>query len=302
MGGSIDVKSEKGKGTTFIIHLGFNILDENEYRYLQNSSKENIENIDLTGRKVLLVEDHPINAEIAKKVLEKKNMVVFKAEDGQIGLDKFISSNEGFFDIILMDIRMPKLNGIEATKAIRSLEREDAKTIPIIAMTANAYEKDIEECLNAGMNEHLSKPINPDYLYKIISKYITGEPNKVKQKILIVDDVMLNADILKVTLENDYDVILTRNGVEALNELSKYPDIIAVITDIQMPEMDGIELIKNIRANHQYDHLAILANTQYGDTNQAEYLLSIGADDFIYKPTSARITVSRLNNILSKYK
>ena len=126
----------------------------------------------LEGKKVLLCEDHPLNTLVATKLLEKVGVTVVTAENGLIGVNKFAESQENEFDAILMDIRMPIMDGLEATTKIRALNRQDAKAIPIIAMTANAFAEDRSLSKSAGMNEHLSKPIEPQLLYKTLSDYI----------------------------------------------------------------------------------------------------------------------------------
>ena len=120
------------------------------------------------GKHILLCEDHPLNQEIAKTLLSEKQVIVSIAADGKIGVDMFKESSPGFYDAVLMDIRMPVMNGYEATRAIRALKRADAATVPIIAMTADALTDDIQKCLDAGMNDHLSKPIDPDYMYSVL--------------------------------------------------------------------------------------------------------------------------------------
>ena len=119
-----------------------------------------------------MVEDHPLNAQIAQKLLEKKQMQVTYAENGKIAVEKFKASGLHDFDAILMDIRMPEMSGLDATKAIRALKRADAKTVPIIAMSANAYQEDIQKSLAAGMNAHLAKPIEPEKMYGAIAKQL----------------------------------------------------------------------------------------------------------------------------------
>ena len=108
----------------------------------------------------MLVEDNEINIEITRNILIHKNFMVDIAENGKAGVEQFLKHEPGYYDVILMDIRMPVMDGLEATKAIRELEREDAKKIPIIAMTANAFEEDRKACLDAGMDEHIGKPID----------------------------------------------------------------------------------------------------------------------------------------------
>lgn len=126
--------------------------------------------IDMTGRKILLCEDNSLNSEIAVALLKDKGMSVTVAENVKVGLDEFSNSEEGEYDAVLMDIRMPVMDGIEAAEAIRSLDRPDAGTVPIIAMSADAFADDILRCENAGMNGHIAKPVNPDILYQTLSK------------------------------------------------------------------------------------------------------------------------------------
>nr|MCR5044944.1 response regulator [Treponema sp.] len=129
------------------------------------------EDISLSGMNVLLAEDNIINAEIASEVLKDAGATVEAAEDGKVALELFQKSEANHFQAILMDLRMPNMNGFEATKAIRALDRDDAKTIPIIAMTADAFAEDVQKCLAAGMNGHLAKPIDIDLLKKTLVKY-----------------------------------------------------------------------------------------------------------------------------------
>ena len=129
-------------------------------------------NIRLNGRHVLLAEDMQINAEIMKQVLKLKEISVDTAENGTRAVELFEKSDIGYYDAILMDIRMPKMNGLEATEAIRAMDREDAKRVPVIALTANAFDEDVKQSLEAGMNAHLSKPVEPDALFDTLSRLV----------------------------------------------------------------------------------------------------------------------------------
>ena len=127
---------------------------------------------DLTGRHILLAEDMEINADIMKEVLSMRDMIVDHGENGQIVVDMFNKSEENYYDAILMDVRMPVMDGLEATSTIRALDRADAKSVPIIAMTANAFDEDVERSLQAGMNAHLSKPVEPEHLFDTLELLI----------------------------------------------------------------------------------------------------------------------------------
>ena len=116
-----------------------------------------------------------MNSQIAVRVLEKKGMIVECAPDGQAGLEKFNNSDEGYYDVVLMDVRMPVMDGLEATKFIRNLERMDSKKVPIIAMSANTHKKDVEIALKAGMSTHIGKPFDVKELYKVISLELIKE-------------------------------------------------------------------------------------------------------------------------------
>lgn len=175
MGGHLEVESELGEGTTFRVYLDFEHVPrkiaEEEVQRTQKK-KQQLPHT-LQGRKILLCEDHPLNAEITKRLLEKTGCNVSWAENGKIGVELFQESNVNEFDLILMDIRMPEMDGLTAARTIRSMGRKDAKTIPIIAMTANAYDSDIKNSFAAGMNAHLAKPIEPAVFYETISENLS---------------------------------------------------------------------------------------------------------------------------------
>ncbi len=161
MNGTIDVTSQEGSGTTFIVTIPFEIAAEPTIEENENGGSEEQapEKADLDGLKLMLVEDNELNAEIAQMLLEDEGASVTLVSDGQQAVDMFSESTAGDFDAILMDIMMPVMDGLTATRTIRALERPDAAKIPIIAMTANAFEEDAKKCLAAGMNAHLAKPL-----------------------------------------------------------------------------------------------------------------------------------------------
>ena len=168
MGGTITFKSEEGVGTTFVIRLPFKI---NLYADKREEQKDVSEKA-IKGLHILLAEDNELNMEIAEFMLQNEGADVTKAWNGQEAVELFRNSEPGEFDVILMDIMMPVMNGYEATKMIRSLDREDAKAIPIIAMTANAFTEDRLRAKEAGMDEHISKPVDVRVLVKVICKLV----------------------------------------------------------------------------------------------------------------------------------
>ena len=168
MGGTITFESEEGAGTTFVIRVPFKIdLDADKREEQKNVSEKSIR-----GLHILLAEDNELNMEIAEFVLQNEGADVTKAWNGQEAVELFRKSESGELDVILMDIMMPVMNGYEATRKIRSLDREDAKTIPIIAMTANAFTEDRIRAKEAGMDEHVAKPVDMELLIKVIHKLV----------------------------------------------------------------------------------------------------------------------------------
>ena len=168
MGGTITFESKKGVGTTFVIRVPFKIdLDADKREESKDVSEKSIK-----GMHVLLAEDNELNMEIAEFLLQNEGAEVTKARNGQEIVELFRKSEAGEFDVILMDIMMPIINGYEAAKRIRSLDREDAKKIPIIAMTANAFTEDRIRAKEAGMDEHVAKPIDVELLIKVIHKLV----------------------------------------------------------------------------------------------------------------------------------
>lgn len=172
MGGTIQVDSDVGKGTVFHIDI-----PANRVQNVQDAKKSvSIQTDTLKGKKVLVAEDNSINVSIIKTLLEDKGMIVDVAANGQEAVNKFVTAETNAYDIILMDMRMPVMDGLAATKEIRNSNKEDSKTISIVAMTANAYDEDLKACLDAGMNGFVAKPIDPDIMYSTIVQEISKDP------------------------------------------------------------------------------------------------------------------------------
>lgn len=162
MHGSITAESKMGVGSCFTVELTFDVCPKTKGKTVSREDNR----ICLKGKKILLVEDVELNMEIVQIMLEEEGIGVVTAENGQRAVNIFSNSPENSLDAILMDIRMPVMDGLTATRAIRELPRADAAEIPIIAMTADAYEEDIRKALDAGMNAHLAKPVSPDKLFQ----------------------------------------------------------------------------------------------------------------------------------------
>ena len=167
MGGTISVKSKVGEGSEFTVVLEMDELQERR----EEADRAPVE-ADLSGRRVLLVEDNEINAEIAVMILSQYGLLTERAKDGQEGFEKVRTSGEGYYDAVLMDIQMPVMNGYEASSAIRAMEGSYFKHVPIIAMSANAYDEDVRDSLRSGMNAHIAKPYQPEDLMAMLGRYI----------------------------------------------------------------------------------------------------------------------------------
>ena len=169
MNGTIRVSSEKGVGTTFVVTLPHRIASE-----FENAEPEIVEADETVfeGKRILLAEDNDLNAEIAEEILTSAGFLIERAEDGDVCLEKIVSSDAGYYDLVLMDIQMPNMDGYQATKAIRELVDKEKACIPIIAMTANAFEEDRSKAVNMGMNGHIAKPIDVSELFKVLARVL----------------------------------------------------------------------------------------------------------------------------------
>ena len=183
MGGTISIQSKINEGTEVRLEIPYEISTVSAGDDAGTSMDLSV----LRGKRALLCEDHPLNAQIAIRLLEKQGVIVDRVENGKLGVEQFEKSVPGTYDVILMDIRMPVMNGLEAARAIRGLAgsesdtgamwpgtavRSDAATIPILAMTANAFDDDVQDCMAAGMNGHISKPVDPMKLYSVIAEVV----------------------------------------------------------------------------------------------------------------------------------
>ncbi len=174
MGGRIEVDSKVGEGTTFRVMIPL----QRDIMHAETPQKNDIRDANvLDGIRILLVEDNELNMEIAKVILSDSGAEILTAENGRQALEIFSASEENSIDIILMDVMMPEMDGLEATRSIRSLLRKDSESVPIIAMTAGTFSDDIKKCLKAGMNDHIGKPLDVSSVIEHILRYSRREPN-----------------------------------------------------------------------------------------------------------------------------
>lgn len=182
MGGSIHVTSVQGSGSTFTVDLPFGKVKESGElaRFSDINGRDDLAkdcyviDYDFKGKRILLVEDNELNREIAEELIGATGASVESAEDGVQAVEKFKESAEGYYDLILMDVQMPHMDGYEATRCIRALGRSDAQKVPIFAMTANAFAEDVQKSREAGMNAHISKPLDIRAVYKQMNRYLQG--------------------------------------------------------------------------------------------------------------------------------
>ncbi|MCR5792940.1 MAG: response regulator [Lachnospiraceae bacterium] len=168
-GGDIVVKSKLGEGTEFVVHVPLTKATQEQIDDYHLSLEEKIDLTVLQGKRVLLCEDHPINEAIARNMLEAKGMLVESAKNGKEGVAMFEGQTHGYYDVVLMDVRMPEMDGLEATRRIRKCEENMIHKTPIYAMTANAFDEDVKAVKQAGMNGHLSKPVDKELLYRTLA-------------------------------------------------------------------------------------------------------------------------------------
>ena len=170
MGGTIEAKSRQGEGTCFTVTLRFTRLKEDKMQKQETAQSE--DNISFEGFRVLLTEDNELNREIASELLSDIGLEIETAKNGKEAVEKMMMKPDHYYDLIFMDIQMPIMNGYEATRAIRSLDSEYAKNIPIIAMTANVFQDDIMKAIESGMNEHVTKPIDMKIVCHVLQKWL----------------------------------------------------------------------------------------------------------------------------------
>ncbi|MBQ3106336.1 MAG: response regulator [Eggerthellaceae bacterium] len=302
MGGTIKVESELGLGSRFVVRLE---MDADESG--AESRTCGVEDEDLDGLKVLLVEDMELNREIALEILCSAGARVTCAENGKEALDAFLRSPAGAFDAVLMDVMMPVMDGMEAARAIRASSHPDARTVPIIALTAHAFEEDVRKALDAGMDRHLAKPINQRDLVRALSRYRPQPADApalaladVEQaaaqaallkglQVLLAEDDDLNREIACVLLEERGAAVTpVENGQEALRafERSAQNFFDAVLMDMHMPVMGGIKAVRHLRALDREDArtVPVFALSADYSAEEGREMRDAGVDRPLLKP------------------
>ena len=235
----------------------------------------------------MLVEDVEANADLAKIRLEQQSHSVTVAWNGREAVEAFIP---GRFDVIIMDIQMPQMDGLEATRRIRALEADSGGHVPIIAMTAAVMREEMEKYLEMGMDAVVAKPINFDKLFKTIEDVVpedagkaASEMNDKKWKVLVADDEPKNLWLLGQILKDHYQMSFATDGLKALDAVQKTkPDII--LLSIIMPLMDGYEICRRLKGNPETANIPIIFLSALTEEEEKRKGMDLGAVDFITKP------------------
>ncbi|MEI7499335.1 MAG: response regulator [Bacteroidota bacterium] len=290
MGGEIGVDSEEGKGSTFWFTAEFEKIEQSEIDQLVANKKNDLSKF-LT---ILMVEDNYISQKVAKTALERYGYhFVEIAENGKLAVKMF---SEKEYHLVLMDIRMPVMDGLEATEKLREIERNnpDRSRTTIVAFTAYAVEGDRERFLAAGMDDYIAKPFQPEELIQVIEKFANKHRFRSQRslKILLAEDNKINQKVASKTLEAfGHRVDVVENGLEAVEKV-KQNEYDLIMMDLEMPEMDGIEATRVIRKMELENalpginrkKLKIVALTAHSSTEDRAKCQEIGMDDYISKP------------------
>lgn len=288
MGGTIGVKSVEGQGSTFWFSLDLELARENE----QASSVTPVEDVKShSGARILVAEDNSVNQQV---ILAKLRKLGYRPQAVGSGNEVLKALREFTYDIILMDCKMPGLDGFETTKIIRKHDSLKLRQIPIIALTASAMSGDKELCIEAGMNDYVSKPFKDDELLLKIENLLTISESedllsKTKGNVLVVEDNSINQEFLGMSLKQlGYSYHVVENGVEALEAL-KNRSFDLILMDCQMPVMDGYQATQEIRRlpDQRVSKLPIIAVTANAIQGDREKCLAAGMDDYLAKPVKS---------------
>lgn len=304
MGGKIIVQSQYGEGSKFSVILDQQISNEN----INSENVIVVDNLDLSGKKILVVDDNKLNIKVASKILSKYNLNIDSAESGMECLEKI--KNGSSYDIIFMDDMMPRMNGGETLLRLKQIE--GFKT-PVIALTANAINGMKEKYLNQGFNDYLSKPIEKDELHQVLCKYLRDskeEKNEIEKeeivykdysnkKVLIVDDNKMNIKVASHIMKPyNFEIDEALSGEECLN-IIKNKDYDLIFMDYMMPDMDGIETLKNLKKIEGFK-TPVIALTADAVVGAREKFLKAGFDEYVSKPIIKESLNKAIDNVLNK--
>ncbi len=308
MNGDINVTSHEGKGSVFSFNIKLNkivpknagktdLASENHTLNHNEKNKSPAEKL-----KILVVEDNAVNRKLIGKQLDRFGFEIDFAIDGKIGVD-LATSNA--YSIILMDMNLPIMSGVDATRKIRQFELDQGGHVPIIAMTANAMKGTREECLRAGMDDYLTKPVNKELLKTIIAKYDGTREFEIldnRHRILLVDDEEVFLEILEITFQTHFPTAKIKtatNGIQASAFLGSFLPTI-VVMDLNMPEMNGVSLAKFILNDERYKNIHILTLTGLSkDNEQVVELKKLGLNDIYFKPEQLNELIQNAREIIS---
>ena len=278
-GGEIGLESDPGKGATFWFTWKFSRPSELISEPIQTHKKSELEDCSkfvFDGARVLLAEDEPISRILIETLLEQAGMSVHVVENGRQAADKAFN---GGYQVILMDVQMPVMDGLEATREIREHERRFGGHTPVIALTAHAMHGDRERCLQAGMDDYLTKPLSKNELFDVLTRYLTNTA-------LIVDGESLSQQkVVEFLIEEGWRVTIAESGRSAMYEASlSHFDLI--LLDTEMVQVDGLETTRVIRRLEEYSgrHALILGISSSGDQEVEARYRESGVDDFLQRP------------------
>ena len=301
MNGNIVVNSQYGEGSEFKV-----AIDQRISKAKIETEEKVEETIDLSGKKILIVDDNQLNIKVVEKILKQYNPEIETAESGMECLEKIKSGKE--YDLILLDDMMPKMRGREV---LIKLKQEPKYKTPTIALTANAINGMKEQYLKDGFDDYLAKPIDKEELNRILTKYLkkdsskkTNEDNSNEQattkRVLLVDDNKINIDIAKNFLkEYNFTIESCLSGKECLNLIKSGKEYDLIFVDIMMPEMDGIELFKLLKSEVKFNGKIVALTADAVDGAKEKYS-NIGFDGYIPKPINKKVLNDVITNVLNE--
>jgi PAS domain S-box-containing protein len=310
MGGDAGVESTPGVGSTFWLTVRLSKGKASSAAGPQPGVAESRLALEYGGRRVLLVEDEPVNREVTLGLLEDVDLSVDVAADGVEALE-LAGLND--YDLILMDMQMPRMDGLEATRRIRQLAA--GVVVPILAMTANAFAEDRRRCIDAGMDDFITKPVDPEILFSVILKWLSNPPAVIvpqaaasdgapptqapvvvadKATVLIVDDSPENLVVLNELLRPHYRVLAATSGEAALRVAHARPRPDLILLDVMMPGMDGYAVLAQLREDAATREVPVMFLTALSGTEDEENGLQRGAADYITKPIKPAVVLARV--------